>query len=65
MFIRSLRMVVVNTFMSSRAMSIPMNINTKNISKSLSPVRMSATRIHTAMANVIFSDINNFLFPYL
>ena len=65
MFILSLRIVVVNTFMNSRAMSIPMNINTKKISKSLSPVMMSATRIHTAMASVIFSDVNNFLFPYL
>lgn len=65
MFILSLRIVVVNTSMSCRAMRIPMNIKTKKISKSLSPVMMRATRIHTAMTSVIFSEINNFLFPYL
>lgn len=59
-FIRSFSMVVENTFMSSRVMRIPMNINTKKISKSLSPVMMNTTRIHTAMASVIFSDISNF-----
>ena len=63
MFIRSLRIVVVYTSMSCRAMRIPMNIKTKKISKSLSPVMMSAMRIHTDKVSVIFSDINTFFIP--